>query len=300
MNSRTAKFRSTIFVGVAAGVALTATAFSAAHAAECLSGPKGAAPQGSHWFYRIDHATKRNCWYVREAGAKPAQPTTTASAATVSAQPAPPKSNPSAPLQPSVANARAELMPAPANDDPNAIANQPAATLLPNSSANDQPQGAEPQPATTGNWSMSSRWSDRSTGTDASTDAAQPMAAQEAPPAAIAADTAVPAAVAAPSQGGSIWTLIGALAAALAFAGALAGAIIKFGSRPKPAIRRDAFGRRDIWGDAAERASALPADVEEHAAPPLNWIKIARERQATLSRSDEIEELLARAPRGQA
>ena len=40
---------------------------------ECLSGPKGAAPNGSHWYYRIDRATKRHCWYLREQGEKLSQ-----------------------------------------------------------------------------------------------------------------------------------------------------------------------------------------------------------------------------------
>ena len=32
----------------------------------CLSTPKGATPAGSHWYYRIDRVTKRQCWYLRE------------------------------------------------------------------------------------------------------------------------------------------------------------------------------------------------------------------------------------------
>jgi hypothetical protein len=56
----------------AAGYVLaTALAFGAigsAHAADCLAAPDGAAPEGSHWYYRLDRATKRKCWYLREAG----------------------------------------------------------------------------------------------------------------------------------------------------------------------------------------------------------------------------------------
>src|SRR6266850_6506244 len=55
------------------GALATVTLVGAAHAADnCLSGPKGAAPKGSHWYYRIDHATKRNCWYVRAEGGQAA------------------------------------------------------------------------------------------------------------------------------------------------------------------------------------------------------------------------------------
>ena len=31
---------------------------------DCLAGPNAAAPQGSHWYYRVDRATHRECWYL--------------------------------------------------------------------------------------------------------------------------------------------------------------------------------------------------------------------------------------------
>ena len=31
---------------------------------DCLAGPSAAAPQGSHWYYRVDRATHRECWYL--------------------------------------------------------------------------------------------------------------------------------------------------------------------------------------------------------------------------------------------
>ncbi len=66
MSGRTAKFVSAIFAGVLAGIPLATIAYGATPAAEdCLSGPKDQAPDGSHWYYRIDHATKRHCWYLR-------------------------------------------------------------------------------------------------------------------------------------------------------------------------------------------------------------------------------------------
>jgi hypothetical protein len=43
-----------------------------ARAEDCLAAPNSAAPQGSHWFYKLDPATKRKCWYVRVPG-QPAQ-----------------------------------------------------------------------------------------------------------------------------------------------------------------------------------------------------------------------------------
>jgi hypothetical protein len=46
---------------------LTLAAASAgrdARAEDCLAGPNAQAPQGSHWYYRLDRATHRKCWYV--------------------------------------------------------------------------------------------------------------------------------------------------------------------------------------------------------------------------------------------
>ena len=34
------------------------------HAEECLSAPDSPSPQGTHWYYRLDWATQRKCWYL--------------------------------------------------------------------------------------------------------------------------------------------------------------------------------------------------------------------------------------------
>jgi len=31
---------------------------------DCLAGPNAATPQGTHWYYRVDRATHRECWYL--------------------------------------------------------------------------------------------------------------------------------------------------------------------------------------------------------------------------------------------
>ena len=36
-----------------------------AGADDCRSGPNSPAPAGTHWYYRLDWATQRKCWYVR-------------------------------------------------------------------------------------------------------------------------------------------------------------------------------------------------------------------------------------------
>jgi hypothetical protein len=57
---------------VLAGVSLSAGAGRAQDAA-CLAAPKGAAPAGTHWFYKTDPTTHQKCWYTRGAAAAPAQ-----------------------------------------------------------------------------------------------------------------------------------------------------------------------------------------------------------------------------------
>jgi hypothetical protein len=41
---------------------------------ECLAKPNAVAPQGSHWYYRLDRATRRQCWYLAAAGTRVLQP----------------------------------------------------------------------------------------------------------------------------------------------------------------------------------------------------------------------------------
>jgi len=48
----------------------------------CLSAPNAQAPQGSHWYYRIDHATQRHCWYIGNKGQQAAADSTTANSKT--------------------------------------------------------------------------------------------------------------------------------------------------------------------------------------------------------------------------
>jgi hypothetical protein len=82
MSNRSVKFAPALLAGVVAGASLAtvtdlraqviataaeaATPATQAAADSCLSAPKGATPSGSHWYYRIDRVTKRQCWYLRE------------------------------------------------------------------------------------------------------------------------------------------------------------------------------------------------------------------------------------------
>jgi len=158
MPSQNAKFVSAVFAGVLAGANFTPASSNSAHAEDnCLTAPNAQTPHGSHWYYRLEHGTKRHCWYLREESeARPqSQPESQSAAAISSPQPAPVKPAP-APTKPvptkpapakadtatqgSVANARAELpwpqprtapeTPAPAPAPAAAIAAPPPAAAL--------------------------------------------------------------------------------------------------------------------------------------------------------------------------
>ena len=82
MSNRSVKLVPALLAGVVAGANLVtttdlraqvlttaaeaATQATLAAADSCLSAPKGATPAGSHWYYRIDRVTRRQCWYLRE------------------------------------------------------------------------------------------------------------------------------------------------------------------------------------------------------------------------------------------
>ena len=74
MPKRTAKPMIAVFASFLAGIHFTVIPVGAALASDnCLAAPTDQAPQGSHWYYRTDHANQRECWYLREAPAALAQ-----------------------------------------------------------------------------------------------------------------------------------------------------------------------------------------------------------------------------------
>ena len=56
-----------VFVVVGATVPLTGRS-SFGETTECRSSPGAPAPQGKHWYYRVDRTYNRHCWYVEAAG----------------------------------------------------------------------------------------------------------------------------------------------------------------------------------------------------------------------------------------
>jgi len=81
-----------------------------ARANDCLTAPNSPAPQGSHWYYRLDRASQRKCWYVRTAGQAPA---TLGPATPVHSMPAPTAPKPVADDVPMPANPGAITPPSP-------------------------------------------------------------------------------------------------------------------------------------------------------------------------------------------
>ena len=75
MPNRTAKFVSAIFASLLAGVPSPQSYRTARRARPTIAcpAPKDQTPDGSHWYYRIEHATNRHCWYLREEGERPSQ-----------------------------------------------------------------------------------------------------------------------------------------------------------------------------------------------------------------------------------
>jgi hypothetical protein len=71
MPRRTISFVSAIFVILLA--AGTSSAQTSLAAEGCATRPGSTAPQGQHWYYRLDRTVHRACWYLGPEGAKVAQ-----------------------------------------------------------------------------------------------------------------------------------------------------------------------------------------------------------------------------------
>jgi hypothetical protein len=89
MPMRMALFVTAIFTVSLGAVSVTVRASHAAD--DCLTKPNAAAPQGSHWYYRVDRTTHRECWYLGAEGGKVRQDASPVLShpSKISAQPAP-------------------------------------------------------------------------------------------------------------------------------------------------------------------------------------------------------------------
>jgi hypothetical protein len=235
MAKPTAKFVLVIFAGLLGSAAHAAGSSSAAPTAdECLSGPKDQTPAGGHWYYRIEHATKRHCWYLgdeREKLSRAAAPNPSPSA-----KPESPKTETM--VQPSIANAHAEL-PAPAAIEPPArndvpVAATPADAASPENGDTTSTGNAESQRSI-----IASRWPDPSEAL-----ASTSSVPKQTQPAIVTEQFATADSSSQPSTN-SVRMLLAAIVAALVLAGVTAS-IVKFGrarrnAAPGPRARRDAI-----------------------------------------------------------
>jgi len=241
MPTQTAKFVSALVAGLLAGAPLTTVSHSApAEAEECLAGPKGTAPQGGHWYYRIDHTTQRHCWYLRAQGEKVSQ----GAPQNILSSPKPP---PQTEAQRSFADARAEELPAQTNRNDAPSADLPPANADWNAAPAANAAGANAGPAAT-----TSRWPDPS-GMSLAASPQQPAAnssASSVAPSAVAApapaDTTIIPAAAAPSPNGDrgLMPLLVAILGAFTLA---SGLIAKFGRQRQPQPRKFRARRGPIW-----------------------------------------------------
>lgn len=93
---------------LASSVILPLAAPNSAIAESCLTAPKGAAPGGGHWYYRLERPSMRKCWRLVAKGEQGAARTATRGALQRSAQ------KPAAPIEPQGdIDEEAEAAPAP-------------------------------------------------------------------------------------------------------------------------------------------------------------------------------------------
>jgi hypothetical protein len=134
----------------AAAIAALMTAFLAGHGGsyaapnDCLAAPNGAAPSGQHWFYHLDRANNRKCWYLRDIGTAAAKGSAGPSQQAGNAAPTKP--------EPSVAAAKSaaalQSVPRPALSQPAADASASSPPAAARSSAFGAATSAPPARAT--------------------------------------------------------------------------------------------------------------------------------------------------------
>ena len=264
MSNRSARFVSAVIASILAGANFTAIAENAPKVTDnkaadtkpadskavadkaadaCLSGPKGSLPAGGHWYYHVDRATKRTCWYIGEEKgktAKAAPPAQDPSSSANASDSAPPP-QPSASLRKSVADARAELTSPQTNVAQDASAGIGQQTTR---AANvDNSPRASAANADTQSSMVSSRWPEASSVPPsgsfqlaaANASASAQADTQPAPPPAVT--PAAPAATgsALDRQSYSTQMLLLVMASALALAGLVSAVIVRLNRTRKPA-----------------------------------------------------------------
>jgi hypothetical protein len=293
MPNRIAKFASAVFASVLAVLSLTSAADGAARAADdCLAAPNDETPGGGHWYYRIDHATKRHCWHLREEGEKPSQ--TALPNSTLSVKPLEPKAE--MPTQRSVEDAHAELPPQTSIEQPSFNG-----TLTPADAAvRDENRPAVTPGASAARSVIVSRWPESSSVVSAVSPppelsdpaASAPPIPAMARPAAVAAAPAAASDLSWPTRTGSIPKLLSAVSGALALAGITASVVLKLAG-PRQArlrVRRDA-----VWDSTDDDRIVLSDDPDEDVLP--RRVGFARDFDRSGDANDRIAEFCSQLSR---
>lgn len=290
MSNRSAKFVAALFACVLSGTSLTTVAAISAQAAadNCLTAPKDKTPAGSHWYYRLERGTKRQCWYLRDENDKSARaaPQDSSADEAADATPAEPAAPPPRPVvRKSVANARAELTSAQqrveqepaAAPEPRTVGTAPA-PVFQNMPSTNSPAAIAPDAATPPS-TVATRWPDasevNSTSTFRTAAAEPPSEPQEAGQSAtLPAPAPAPVALAVADasmtkQSGSMQMLLIVVLGALAVAGFTTSLILRAGGararKRQLEIRRE---RRAMWDQAQrEQRSRSPSMMPEEDLP---------------------------------
>jgi hypothetical protein len=310
----------------AASLAVSTDSKAQATSDSCLAAPKGATPAGSHWKYRIDRVTKRQCWYLREADEKSTRAAPQGSFAAASAPPADPpqqqqQSTQQQPMQPqsmqqptltrkTISDARAEYLSQQAREQ-NA-APEPRTTgsvATPPVTDDKRALGANvlaPTPLAATRWSDATSLSSHPAAIQAAaaTDqpADQPQEAEEAQQP-VAAPSVAPVAaaplIAKPAV--SLQMLLLALAAALAAAGIIVSLVFRIGRvRARRALLRK---RSAMWDSAPARQRRPSPPIFADEEPPQQWrpqpvrTQPTHGRRMPDDRERQMKEMLARLAR---
>jgi hypothetical protein len=274
MPTRTAKIVPAVVASFLAGAAFTTLSHSPAAAAdECLSAPNDQAPQGSHWYYRLDRATNRQCWYLREQGEKASQQAAQPSQQAAEPDPWQSARQPSpkaetAPRRPA-SEARAELTPRINVEQPNQAGPTPARSSGAAVNTADRDTNApvaETQPSSVA---------------DAATDVTAAAPDQPTPSLNASRFSQADLPTDAPPTH-SVQNLLAAILGALALAGVMGRVIFKFvGARP--ARRRGRRRRGAIW-KSAPKGRRVPA-------APLRRVHVPRDLDQVDDADHKIAEL---------
>jgi hypothetical protein len=303
MSKRTAKFVSAVFASILAGTSLATVSHGAAPAAdECLSGPKGQTPSGGHWYYRIDRATKRHCWYIGDEKEKLSRVAPKNSAPV--ADPVSPQKETA--TQRSIADAHAELPSPQTRVETSVTTWPPNPATAANAASVGNNETANAQDVNTQRSVVASRWPEPSgesssaspEPTTGNSDATEQSNSEAAPSPAIAAVTLAAADLSSEKPSGSIRMLLIVIIGALSFAGLIGSAIFRFGSMRQASRRQIRGDRRAIW-DAADTDRPSPT-AYPRADVSMRRVDIPLKPREADDPNDRIAEMLARLSRSAA